>query len=135
MDLVGPGADDVTLPLLLRGLCDDAALFPPANVPLAVAAYVAHRDGEYSALVGPFVLFATHLAGVGAARAAIASSLAVRDGARIVAELSGLGGVDVAALRRRFRSFGTCSIADPLADLTALGLIDGPDRSERRSVR
>lgn len=292
MELGGPGT--MTVPPLLRGLCDDAALFPPGNAPLetAVAAHFAHRDGEHSALVGPFVIpadlvaglsalpegrtlvvsvivpdgsrqvvaaldavhampgvrpvsvevavsdppysatvdeicsattevevyvevprggrglgvlawlagtrcaakfrtggivadahpgetelataietavhlgvpfkataglhhavrntapgtgfeqhgflnlmLATHLAGVGADTAAIASSLADRDGARIVADLSALGSADVAALRCRFRSFGTCSIADPLADLTALGLIGGPVPSERKIVR
>lgn len=40
------------------GLIDDAAVFPPGNVPLAqaVAAYVARSDEWYADLVGPFVI-------------------------------------------------------------------------------
>lgn len=65
MELVGPGARVVTAPLrtstvpgLLAGLCDDAAVFPPGNAPLAdaVAAHRVHATGWYADLVGPLVL-------------------------------------------------------------------------------
>ncbi|TDD28174.1 hypothetical protein E1218_07860 [Kribbella turkmenica] len=46
-----------TVPALFRHLVDDAATFPPGNLPLAeaVAAHRAHRQAAYADLVGPFV--------------------------------------------------------------------------------
>jgi hypothetical protein len=46
------------VPLLLRGLIDDAAVFPPGNAPLAVAviAHARHRAAWYADLVGPLLL-------------------------------------------------------------------------------
>jgi hypothetical protein len=46
-----------------RGLVDDAAIFPPGDVPLheATAAYVSRRDEWYADLVGSFVLRDTDL--------------------------------------------------------------------------
>ena len=48
---------------LLGGLCDDAALFPPGNLPLAdaVPAHLAHLASEHRGLVGPFIVSATVL--------------------------------------------------------------------------
>lgn len=48
----------VTVPAWLTGLLDDAAIFPPASLPLdrAVAEHRAHRASEYAALVGGFVV-------------------------------------------------------------------------------
>jgi hypothetical protein len=45
------------------GLLDDAAVFPPGNLPLAgaVTAYQGHRRSSYAALVGPLVLPAASL--------------------------------------------------------------------------
>lgn len=47
-----------TFPDLWSGLFDDAAVYPPAHLPLpdAVAAYRAHRDSWYAPLVGPFLV-------------------------------------------------------------------------------
>ena len=47
-----------TIPTWLHGLVDDAAIFPPGNVPLdrAVAEHRAHRASEYADLVGGFVV-------------------------------------------------------------------------------
>lgn len=55
-----------TMPLpgeLVAGLCDDAAVFPPGNVPLAraVPAHLRHLRGAHARLVGPLVLAAEHL--------------------------------------------------------------------------
>ncbi len=52
---------------LLAGLCDDAALFPPGNLPLteAVPAHVAHRASEHRALVGPFIVSAADVDALG----------------------------------------------------------------------
>jgi hypothetical protein len=46
-----------TVPALFRHLVDDAAMFPPGNLPLAeaVAAHRAHLKSPYAELVGPFV--------------------------------------------------------------------------------
>lgn len=47
-----------TIPAWLRGLVDDAAIFPPGNAPLdrAVAEHRRHRTSEYADLVGGFVV-------------------------------------------------------------------------------
>lgn len=46
------------IPVLFRGLVDDAALFPPgdAPMPVAVAEHRHHRTTPYSAFVGPLLL-------------------------------------------------------------------------------
>ncbi|XRQ10144.1 hypothetical protein ACN3XK_04350 [Actinomadura welshii] len=51
------------IPAFARGLCDDAAVFPPGLAPLteAVPAHRAHRSAPYAGLVGPLVLPATAL--------------------------------------------------------------------------
>ena len=53
---------------LLAGLCDDAALFPPGNLPLAdaVPAHVAHLASRHRGLVGPFVVSAADVPALGA---------------------------------------------------------------------
>jgi hypothetical protein len=60
------------IPPLFAGLCDDAALFPPGNAPVAeaVPAHRAHRQAWYAPLVGPFLVGADRVAEVGAAVAA-----------------------------------------------------------------
>jgi hypothetical protein len=54
------------IPALLRGLIDDAAVFPPGNAPLsdAVAAHRRHRTGWYADLVGPLLVPASKLSGL-----------------------------------------------------------------------
>ena len=64
MELGGTGAAAMTIVSpLLSGLCDDAALFPPGNAPLAeaVPAHAAYLKADYDALVGPFVFPAPRL--------------------------------------------------------------------------
>jgi len=48
----------VTLPPWLTGLIDDAAIFPPGNLPLdrAVDEHRGHRSSEYADIVGGFVV-------------------------------------------------------------------------------
>ncbi len=48
---------------LLRGLVDDAALFPPGNAPMdvALAEHAAHRSAWYADLVGPFLCPASRI--------------------------------------------------------------------------
>jgi hypothetical protein len=47
-----------SVPELVRGLVDDAAIFPPGNAPLkdALAAHAEHRSSPYADLVGPFIV-------------------------------------------------------------------------------
>ena len=46
------------MPAAFRALVDDAAVFPPGNVPLdeAAVAHARHRQAPYADLVGPFVV-------------------------------------------------------------------------------
>ena len=50
--------DHSAIPDWLTGLVDDAAIFPPGNVPLdrAIAEHRLHRTSEYAALLGGFVI-------------------------------------------------------------------------------
>ena len=54
------------IPPLFTGLCDDAALFPPGDAPVAraVPAHRAHRAAWYRELVGPFLATPRHFAEV-----------------------------------------------------------------------
>jgi hypothetical protein len=54
------------VPPLLRGLVDDAAVFPPGNAPLseALPAHARHRAAWYADLVGPLLLPLSSLAAV-----------------------------------------------------------------------
>ncbi|WP_068159299.1 hypothetical protein [Rhodococcus phenolicus] len=69
------------------------------------------------------VLAAVDAALDGADVAAIAAVLAERDGTLLAARLSALSASRIAEVRSRFRSFGTCSILEPLVDLVDLGLV------------
>ncbi|RYE77249.1 MAG: hypothetical protein EOO74_07190, partial [Myxococcales bacterium] len=48
----------VQIPTFLHAFIDDAAIFPPGNLPLdeALAAHEDHRAAEYADLVGPFIV-------------------------------------------------------------------------------
>nr|WP_206038317.1 hypothetical protein [Rhodococcus sp. HNM0569] len=70
------------------------------------------------------LLLATRDALAGATPAALVPVLAERDGQALAGRLRELGEPEVAELRRAFRSYGTCSIAEPVADLAALGLLE-----------
>lgn len=56
--MVGP------MPAMLRGLIDDAALFPPGNAPLetAVPAHRGYRQSWYESMVGPLLVPQSRLA-------------------------------------------------------------------------
>ncbi len=62
-DVASFGSSDPTGELA-TGWLDDAALFPPGELPLpqAVPAHAAHRREWYGAFVGPFVVGVAHLA-------------------------------------------------------------------------
>jgi len=53
----------MSVPALFRGLFDDAAIFPPGDLPLpeAVPAHLAHRAAWYAEAVGPFLCGAGRL--------------------------------------------------------------------------
>ncbi|MGW6913841.1 hypothetical protein ACWGB8_08470 [Kitasatospora sp. NPDC054939] len=53
----------MSIPALFRGLFDDAAVFPPGNLPVAeaVPAHRAHRGARYADAVGPFLCGAGRL--------------------------------------------------------------------------
>ncbi|MFI5695698.1 hypothetical protein ACIA58_27855 [Kribbella sp. NPDC051586] len=83
-----------TVPALFRHLVDDAAMFPPGNLPMAeaVSAHQAHLSSPYAELVGPFVCTDQDLMDVAAE--------AVRSGAgplRVSVVISGgAGGIEPA---------------------------------------
>jgi hypothetical protein len=70
------------------------------------------------------VLLATDVALTGADVDAVRAVLATRDGAELDVRLRALDLERVGQARRSFGSFGTCSVDEPIADLTALGLVD-----------
>ena len=69
------------------------------------------------------VLIATLDAAAGRPLAEVTSVLAQRDSAALAGRARELNEADMATARHCFRSFGTCSVLDPLADLRDLGLI------------
>ncbi|MFE5581090.1 hypothetical protein [Kitasatospora sp. NPDC056531] len=60
-------------------------------------------------------------------RAAAAAVLAERDGEVLAKAARSLTDRQVTVIRNSFTAFGTCSIAEPLGDLAALGLLSSPD--------
>jgi hypothetical protein len=71
------------------------------------------------------LLAATAAALKGGDQAELVAVLAERDGSRVAERVRALS----PQVREAFRSFGTCSIAEPVAELAALGLLD-PDLTE-----
>lgn len=69
------------------------------------------------------LILAADAAASGAARPDLSRLLAERDGPRVAGQVRALGAERTAAARRLFTSFGTCSITDPLRELTSLGLL------------
>ncbi|MFL1381581.1 MULTISPECIES: hypothetical protein [unclassified Nocardiopsis] len=69
------------------------------------------------------VLLATDTLIKGGGAAEAAAVLAERDGRVLAARASGLSAGEAAAVRAGFRSFGTCSIIEPLEDLIVLGAL------------
>ena len=69
------------------------------------------------------VMLATDAALQGAPVEEMERILADRDGASLAARVGDLPGERAAALRAAFTSFGTCSVTDPLDELTALHLV------------
>jgi hypothetical protein len=73
------------------------------------------------------LLAATAVLAGGGNRSDAVEALTVRDPDVLVARVVALDAAAVERTRRLFRSFGTCSIAEPLAELVALGLLAPPE--------
>ena len=90
--------------------------------------------GLHHAVRGPVehgflnVLLAVATAAGGGSVADVAATLSIDDGARLAAAVEAL---DAASVRRWFASYGSCSIAEPLSELIALGLVSEPGRVAR----
>ena len=70
------------------------------------------------------VMLATARAQAGVEPDALAEVLADRDGPRVAAALMNLETQRIELLRKAFHSFGTCSITDPVHELSALGVFE-----------
>lgn len=77
---------------------------------------------EHHGFLNVLLAAAALLDGADTTRAA--EVLAERSAGTLADSARRLGDRDIARLRGRFRSFGTCSVTEPLTDLTALGLLD-----------
>lgn len=94
-------------PELFRRLVDDAAVFPPGNLPLAeaVPAHLRHRSAPYAGLVGPLLVpvaalaEATALTGEAASAHPVRVGAVARPGTGLAAVLDGLGEADPAVLQ------------------------------------
>jgi hypothetical protein len=115
--------------VLVAGLVDDAAVFPPGNAPMpeAVDAHrrhraVRHRDDQIGCWQHGFlnILLATHAARTGGDVVAV---LDERDPAALVGLAGGISHTAARATRRLFAGYGSCSVPEPVADLTELGLL------------
>jgi hypothetical protein len=72
------------------------------------------------------LILAADAAANGASQADVSHLLAERDSAQVATQIDALGAERTTAARRLFTSFGTCSVTDPLRELTALGLLTVP---------
>lgn len=69
---------------------------------------------------------AARIAAATGSQAATADALAERDPNLVTEQVRALAPTDVTAIRSLFASFGTCSITEPVGDLTTMGLVDVP---------
>jgi hypothetical protein len=110
---------------ILAGLLDDAAVFPPGNLPIdqAVVAHLRHRRSAHAELVGPLVLSAGHLstlAGLTVSEPlAVAVTVPLPEVAAAVAAVDRINGVDLRVLE-------VALPADTSADQVVRDLADVP---------
>lgn len=87
---------------------------------------VRHRDDrtgfEHHGFVN--ILLATHAAANGASVDELAEILAAHDPTELVERVADLDAEAAAVARQHFVGFGTCSVDEPIDDLTGLGLIE-----------
>ncbi len=114
-------------------LADAITAAVTAGIPFKATAGLHHAVRNTASVTGfeqhGFVNVLAAVAAVldGADTEVVASVLAERDGAALAARLTVLPAERAAEVRNRFLSYGTCSIAEPLADLRALGLVPSID--------
>jgi hypothetical protein len=72
------------------------------------------------------LLLATHVAGQGGDVGDVAGALSIRSAQELADALRELTAEDAVRVRSAFTAYGTCSIGEPLADLTTLGLVRVP---------
>jgi hypothetical protein len=58
----------------------------------------------------------------------VEAALGVRDAMKVTAEVGSWTAAEISDVRAAFVSFGCCGVAEPVADLVKLGLLD-PDVS------
>jgi len=106
---------------ILRCVTNEASFKCTAGLHYAVR----HRDPETGFEHHGFlnVALATLAALQTGDAAAVRDQLVEQDAAAVAKRTAELDTADIAAIRSRFGSFGTCSIADPLADLARMGLV------------
>ncbi|WP_344623673.1 hypothetical protein [Kitasatospora arboriphila] len=123
-----------------------AGAFPPVGELAAFLVGCAERAVPYKCTAGlhhavrhtdPVTGFEHHgflnvlLAAAAGDRDGAVAALEERSPAVVAAAVAALTDDRVAAARRSFTSFGTCSIAEPLADLADLGLLHPPTLEDR----
>jgi hypothetical protein len=74
------------------------------------------------------ILVAAAAAVAGAGEVELARLLAQRDPAAVRAEAAAIGWDEAVRTRLAFVGYGTCNLADPIEDLTTLGLLEGARR-------
>ncbi|MFY2859932.1 hypothetical protein ACOJVU_09060 [Mycobacterium sp. THU-M104] len=118
------------IPQLYRGLCDDAALFPPGNAPLsqALTNHFRYRAGDFADLIGNFICPAARLDDLrpllSQATAKLEVSLTFPDGlSGLTQALAGAANIDTALVRGI--EIALPAVAKPrtfFADLAATGV-------------
>jgi hypothetical protein len=118
-----PGEDE-----LAAGLAAVVAAGRPFKATAGLHHAVRHTDPATGFEQHGFlnVLLATDTLLRGGTAADAAALLAERDGAVVAGRVHDLDAARVDRARAAFRSFGTCSITDPLADLVQLGVCTAP---------
>lgn len=118
--------------------CIDAALDRELGFKCTAGLHHAlrHRDDETGFEHHGFlnVLLATRAAWDGAPADEVARTLETEDAESVRAALDDAGMAALVSARRWFRSFGSCSVLEPLQDLVELGLVDAaPAQQEEQS--
>jgi hypothetical protein len=89
---------------------------------------VRHRDAdtlfEHHGFLN--IALAARAAAATGSLAATSAALAQRAPDAVATQVGALNASAAAAIRELFASFGTCSIAEPVGDLTAMGLVSAP---------
>ncbi|MGO8877863.1 MAG: hypothetical protein ACLQNG_19155 [Acidimicrobiales bacterium] len=99
-------------------------------------AAVRHRSADEGFERQGFVnlILASHAALHRSTVSEVTAFLAEQDEATVVGALQALGDEALAETRQCFRSFGTCSVEEPVVDLLRLGLLEAPAPQEPGST-